>query len=105
MIELHRLSTRDEPLHLNPDLIQVVEAHPDTVITLTTGVKILVKESPAELAELVRRWRSSILSRALDEAPGRPHVRRRADGMILISGAAAPPPPEDPPARADHSGR
>jgi uncharacterized protein YlzI (FlbEa/FlbD family) len=92
MIELHRLSTRDEPLLLNPDLIQVVEAHPDTVVTLTTGVKVLVKESPAELAEL-------------DDAPGRPHVRRRADGMLLISGAAAPPPPEDPGGRADHTGR
>jgi flagellar protein FlbD len=104
MIELHRLSTRDEPLHLNPDLIQVVEAHPDTVVTLTSGVKLLVRESPAELAELVRRWRSSVLARALEDAPGRPPVRRR-DGMVLVRAAAGPAPPEDPARPADHPGR
>ena len=37
MITLHRLGHRSEPLHLNPDLITTVEAHPDTVVTLATG--------------------------------------------------------------------
>ena len=51
MIALHRLGHRDEPFLLNPDLIATVEAHPDTVITLTTGTKLIVAEAPDEVAE------------------------------------------------------
>jgi uncharacterized protein YlzI (FlbEa/FlbD family) len=65
MITLHRLGIRSEELHLNPDLITTVEAHPDTVVTLATGAKIVVGESAEEVAEAVRRWRVEILSGAL----------------------------------------
>lgn len=34
---------------LNAELIKYVEATPDTIITLTTGEKILVQESPDEV--------------------------------------------------------
>jgi flagellar protein FlbD len=64
MIVLHRLGHHDEPLHLNPDLITTVEAHPDTVVTLTTGTKILVNEAPEEVADAVREWRAGILDEA-----------------------------------------
>ena len=33
---------------VNPDLIELVEETPDTVLTLTTGRKIIVKESRQE---------------------------------------------------------
>jgi len=46
---------------LNSDLIEHIEATPDTVITLTTGQRITVRESAAELVESVRAWRHSIL--------------------------------------------
>ena len=49
MIALHRLGHRHEPFLLNPDLIAKVEAHPDTVITLTTACALLVDETPAEV--------------------------------------------------------
>ena len=49
MIALHRLGHRHEPFLLNPDLIEKVEAHPDTVIMLTTGARFLVDETPAEV--------------------------------------------------------
>jgi uncharacterized protein YlzI (FlbEa/FlbD family) len=45
MITLHRLGIRSEELQLNPDLITTVEAHPDTVITLATGAKVVVCEA------------------------------------------------------------
>jgi uncharacterized protein YlzI (FlbEa/FlbD family) len=45
--------------------MSVVEAHPDTVISLTTGVKILVVESPDEITALVRAWRADIARDAL----------------------------------------
>jgi flagellar protein FlbD len=63
MIELHRLG-QPEPFHLNSDLIVTVEAHPDTVITLATGTKVLVAESPDEVSERVRDWRVSITNAA-----------------------------------------
>jgi flagellar protein FlbD len=65
MIEVHRLGHHHEPLHVNPDLIQTVEAHPDTLITLTTGHSLVVNESPDEILESVREWRVSLLSDAL----------------------------------------
>jgi uncharacterized protein YlzI (FlbEa/FlbD family) len=46
MITLHRLGHKLELFHLNPDLIATVEGHPDTVITLATGSKIVVAETP-----------------------------------------------------------
>ena len=70
MITLHRLGIRSEELHLNPDLITTVEAHPDTVITLATGSKVVVAEGPDEIAEAVREWRAGIL----DEAWRRRHA-------------------------------
>jgi len=42
MIHLSRLNGK--PFVLNADLIKFVEATPDTVISLTTGEKILVAE-------------------------------------------------------------
>jgi uncharacterized protein YlzI (FlbEa/FlbD family) len=66
MIELHRLG-QSEAFHLNPDLIVSVEAHPDTVIHLATGARVVVTESPQEVAELVRDWRVSITNAAWRE--------------------------------------
>lgn len=69
MIALHRLSPRREPFHLNPDLIATVEACPDTVVTLTTGVRVVVAESPRAVTAAVRDWRAGILADALAGAP------------------------------------
>ncbi len=59
MIELHRLGRETAPFHLNPDLIVTIEANPDTVVHLTTGANLVVRESPEELVGLVRAWRRS----------------------------------------------
>ena len=64
MIELHRLGQEAEKFLLNPDLIAVIEAHPDTVVTLTTGTKILIAESPEQVTDRIRAWRASILREA-----------------------------------------
>jgi flagellar protein FlbD len=50
MIKLTRLG--GEPFILNADLIQYVEARPDTFVTLTTGERIVVGES---MDEVLRR--------------------------------------------------
>jgi flagellar protein FlbD len=46
---------------LNSDLIEHIEATPDTVITLTTGQRITVLESAAEVVAAIRVWRHSLL--------------------------------------------
>ncbi len=69
MIKLHRLGHELEEFHLNPDLVSVVEAHPDTVVSLTTGVKILVVETPEEITALVRAWRADIAREAMGPRP------------------------------------
>ena len=65
MIVLHRLGHDDEPFHLNPDLFATIEETPDTIITLTTGQKVVVAESPDEVVGHIRVWRVGILSDAL----------------------------------------
>jgi uncharacterized protein YlzI (FlbEa/FlbD family) len=59
MIELHRFGRDTAPFHLNPDLIVTIEAHPDTVVHLTTGTSFVVRETPDEVVGLVRAWRRS----------------------------------------------
>ena len=78
MIPLHRLTQPDRPVYVNPDLIQAVEATPDTVIAMTNGSKLVVTEGADRVIELICGWRATIYQRALglDENP--------------------PPPPEPP---------
>lgn len=55
MITVTRLN--HAPLVLNSDLIEYIETTPDTVITLTTGQKIVVEEPAEEIVERVVRFR------------------------------------------------
>ena len=70
MIKLTRLS--HEPLVLNSDLIEYMEASPDTVITLTNGQKLRVSETADEVIERVIEFRRAILrpSQGSPEASG-----------------------------------
>jgi flagellar protein FlbD len=60
MIHVTRLN--HTPVVLNSDLIEQIETTPDTVISMTTGQKIMVLESTEEIIDLVRRFRQSIAS-------------------------------------------
>ncbi len=68
MIRLTRLNHLT--IYLNADLIEHIESTPDTVISLTTGQKIVVLESAEEVAERVLAFRRSILAREGDLPPG-----------------------------------
>jgi flagellar protein FlbD len=59
MIHLTRLN--HTPVVLNCDLIEHVDTTPDTVISLTTGQKLIVLESAEEIIERVVRFRRLIL--------------------------------------------
>lgn len=45
---------------LNAELIEMVEETPDTVITLTTGKKFIVKETRQEVKRLVLLYKKEI---------------------------------------------
>ena len=49
---------------VNSDLIERVDASPDTVITLVYGTKYLVAESIDEVIEQIRAFRASIVANA-----------------------------------------
>jgi uncharacterized protein YlzI (FlbEa/FlbD family) len=65
MITLHRLGHPDAPFLLNDDLIVTVEACPDTVVSLATGGKVVVAETPERVADAIREWRASVRLAAL----------------------------------------
>ncbi len=47
---------------INAEIIQTLEATPDTVITLTTGAKYIVKESCDEVIDKVIAYKRKIFS-------------------------------------------
>jgi len=60
MIHLTRIN--HAPLVLNSDLIEHIEATPDTVITLTNAQKMMVLESADEVIRRVIEFRRCILN-------------------------------------------
>jgi len=73
MIQLTRLNRI--PMVLNSDLIEHIEITPDTVITLTTGQKIVVLEPAGAVVERVVAFRRSIYQGVLNC----PIVKRRGE--------------------------
>jgi uncharacterized protein YlzI (FlbEa/FlbD family) len=60
MIRLTRLNK--QPIGVNSDLIKFVENSPDTLITLITGEKILVRESYEEIVVRMVAFRRRVLA-------------------------------------------
>lgn len=63
MIEVTKLNGKK--ILINAELIERVEEAPDTVITLTSGSKIIVKESRQEIRNLVILYRKEVFFREL----------------------------------------
>ncbi len=59
MIQLTRLN--NQTLTVNSDLIKFVEHSPDTLITLVTGEKIVVRESTEEVLARLIAFRRAVL--------------------------------------------
>jgi flagellar protein FlbD len=60
MIRLTRIS--HVPVVLNSDLIEHIETTPDTVISMTTGQKVVVLESADEVIRRVVEFRRMLIS-------------------------------------------
>lgn len=83
MIQLTRLNNR--PLVVNSELIKFIENAPDTVITLTTGEKIVVLETATEVINRIVDFRRRLCE-----------CREAVPAMV---GPTDPPGSGDPPSR------
>jgi len=78
MIELTKLN--GSKLIINSDLIEYIEVLPDSLVTLTTGMKIMVKETIPEVISRVVEFRRRI----------------RQEGRVPSTGPAILPVSEEP---------
>jgi flagellar protein FlbD len=70
MIKVTRLNNSE--LWINAEMIEFVEATPDTVISMISHAKIVVKEAPEAIVDAVVEYRQRILHQ-------RPQVVKRED--------------------------
>jgi flagellar protein FlbD len=61
MVRLTRINHL--PIILNSDLIEHLESTPDTVITLTSGQKVVVLEDTEEIIGRILEFRRAVLER------------------------------------------
>ena len=83
MIRLTRLN--GEQFALNPDLIERVEAHPDTVVFLVAGTRYVVTETVDEVLREIREYRAGILSTSYEMDRG----EYRPDGPEHLAGVSS----------------
>jgi flagellar protein FlbD len=87
MILLRRLN--NAVLGLNADLIERIDATPDTVITLVDGKKYVVAESPEEVVERIVVFRANVLAKVGPDADvALPPTTRQADVLRLVPSTA-----------------
>ena len=60
MIPVSRLD--GSVFYLNSDLIETIESTPDTVVTLTSQKKLIVRESPKDLIEALVAFRRRVFA-------------------------------------------
>ena len=82
MIRVTRLN--GERFALNPDLIERVEGHPDTVAFLVDGTKYVVRESVDEVLQEIREYRASILATSYEMDRG-----EYAPGVAVVPDAGS----------------
>lgn len=68
MVLVHRL--KGEPIFVNADLIESIDACPDTVLVLVDGRTLVLADRPEEIVERVVRFRASVLVAADDLRQG-----------------------------------
>jgi flagellar protein FlbD len=80
-----------ERFALNPDLVERVEGHPDTVVFLVDGRKYIVSESVEEVLVEIREYRASILATAyeMDRGTYRSPIRPSEDDVPASAARAS----------------
>jgi flagellar protein FlbD len=60
MIQVKRLNGHE--VSINAELVETVEASPDTVITLVTGNKFIVRDSLKDVIDKITEYKKKVLS-------------------------------------------
>ena len=63
MLEVTRLN--GQKVVINCDLIEYIDANPDTTITLTTSNKFVVKENVEEVIDKIVKYKNKIYSQSI----------------------------------------
>ncbi|MDW7662227.1 MAG: flagellar FlbD family protein [Bacillota bacterium] len=58
MIKVTRLN--GDPIYINSALIEFIEETPDTMVTLTTGKKLIIKEHVEEVIKSILEYNAKI---------------------------------------------
>ncbi|HXD62176.1 MAG TPA: flagellar FlbD family protein [Lacisediminihabitans sp.] len=96
MIVVTRLN--DTQFAVNPDLIERINANPDTTLVMVDGAKYIVTESMTEIIDRIAQYRARVVSLAQNLAVAeQPHSGRQL-GVIPFPENAADPTdaPEEP---------
>ena len=93
MIRLTRLN--GEHFVLNVELIQRVEGHPDTVITLRDDTKYVVTETVDQVVREVRDYRASIQAVAFQMDRGEHRTHQTTDLQGTENASVVPFPTRD----------
>jgi flagellar protein FlbD len=59
MVEVTRLD--GSAIILNADLIVTIERTPDTIVSVTTGDRILLRETPEEIVKRIVRYKRELM--------------------------------------------
>jgi len=88
MIEVTRLN--GNPMTVNSDLIKIVEASPDTMLTLIQGEKLIVRESRGEIVDKVLEYRARLLATVAErtQSPDSLHRLVAMTSLNLDSGGS-----------------
>lgn len=73
MIHLTRLN--DKGFVVNCELIKFIESTPDTLITLTTGEKLMVKETVDQVISATMHYRQKLYQEKPGASPAPPRER------------------------------
>jgi flagellar protein FlbD len=93
MINLTRLN--NQGLTVNSDLIKFVEQSPDTVITLITGEKIVVRESAQVVLERLIEFRRLVLQNLVSQNLVSQNLPPQGLPLAWDSSCSHLPPPPD----------
>ena len=54
--------TNGTKLYINPELIQTVESTPDTIVTLLDNKKLIVRDTPQDIADRFIEYRRKVMT-------------------------------------------
>ncbi|MHB1701779.1 MAG: flagellar FlbD family protein [Acidobacteriaceae bacterium] len=87
MIALTRLNAHQ--VTVNCDLIRLIEASPDTMLTMVSGEKIVVLETREEVVAKVLAWRVELLRSAFGDNPTAVGAEMAASSLAAASACEA----------------